>query len=78
MCGGDFGRLRSVQQLVKLALFKLSIVSDFIKCVHLHNLSVLKNRVQQVLNRNENKTGRIRVKQKKRERKEKKELKKGR
>lgn len=70
MCG-DFGRLRSVQQLVKLALFELSIVSDFIKCVHLHKLSVLKNRVQQVLNRNENKTGRIRVK-KRRERKEKK------
>lgn len=41
--------LCSVQQLFKLTLFELSIVSDFIKCVHLHNLPILKDCVQQVL-----------------------------
>ncbi len=44
--------LRSVQQLLKLTLFELSIVSDFVKCVRLHNLPVLKDGVQQVLEMN--------------------------
>lgn len=47
--------LRSVQQLFKLTLFELSIVSDFIKCVRLHNLPVLKDCVQQVLELNRKK-----------------------
>ena len=47
--GGGSVVLRSVQQLLKLTLFELSIVSDFIKCVRLHNLPVLKDCVQQVL-----------------------------
>lgn len=38
-----------MQQLFKLILFELSIVSDLVKCVHLHNLPVLKDCVQQVL-----------------------------
>lgn len=42
----------SLQQLLKLTLFELSIVSDFIKCVHLHNLPILKDSVQQVLEMN--------------------------
>lgn len=41
--------LHSVQQLFKLALFELSIVSDFVKCVRLHNLPITKDSVQQVL-----------------------------
>ena len=41
--------LRSEQQLVLLTLFELCIVSDFVKCVCLHNLPVLKDCVQQVL-----------------------------
>lgn len=51
MCVGRGGSvvLLSVQQLLKLTLFELSIVSDFIKCVRLHNLPVLKDCVQQVL-----------------------------
>lgn len=44
--------LRSLQQLFKLTLFELSIVSDFVKCVRLHNLPVLKDCVQQVLEMN--------------------------
>lgn len=53
--GGGYGVgagsvvLRSMQQLFKLILFELSIVSDLVKCVHLHNLPVLKDCVQQVL-----------------------------
>lgn len=43
---------RSLQQLLKLTLFELSIVSDFIKCVCLHNLPVMKDGVQQVLEMN--------------------------
>lgn len=50
--GGGSVVLRSVEQLFKLALFKLSIVSDFVKCVGLHNLPVLKDCVQQVLEMN--------------------------
>lgn len=38
-----------MQQLFKLALFELGIVSDLVECVHLHNLAVLEDRVQQVL-----------------------------
>lgn len=52
MEGGDLVVLRSVQQHIKLALFELSIVSDFVKCVRLHNLSVQKDCVQQVLEMN--------------------------
>lgn len=47
--GGGLGGVCSVQQLVKLTLFELSIVSDFVECVRLHNLPILKDRVQQVL-----------------------------
>lgn len=47
--GGGLVVLRSVQQLFKLTLFELSIVSDFIECVRLHNLPILKDCVQQVL-----------------------------
>lgn len=36
-------------QLLQLALFELGIVSDLVKCVHLHNLPVLEDSVQQVL-----------------------------
>lgn len=44
--------LHSLQQLLKLTLFELSIVSDFVKCVRLHNLPILKDGVQQVLEMN--------------------------
>lgn len=47
--GGCSAELRSVQQLFKLALFELGIVSDLVECVHLHNFTVLEDCVQQVL-----------------------------
>lgn len=47
--GGAWRALRSLQQLLKLAFFQLGIVSDFIERVRLHNLPVLKDGVQQVL-----------------------------
>lgn len=50
--GGGSVVLCSVQQLLKLTLFELGIVSDFVKCVRLHNLPVLKDGVQQVLEMN--------------------------
>lgn len=54
MVGGGLVVLCSVQQLFKLTLFELSIVSDFIKCICLHNLPVLKDCVQQVLEKEKN------------------------
>lgn len=45
----ELAGLHSVQQLFKLALFELSIVSDFVKCVRLDNLPITKDSVQQVL-----------------------------
>lgn len=36
-------------ELFELALFELGIVSDLVECVHLDNLAVLEDRVQQVL-----------------------------
>lgn len=47
--GGGWRALPSLQQLLKLAFFQLGIVSDFVKRVRLHNLPVLKDCVQQVL-----------------------------
>ena len=41
-----------MQQLFKLTLFELSIVSDIVECVRFHNLPVLKDCVQQVLEKN--------------------------
>lgn len=49
--GWGFSRLCSVQQLLKLTLFELGIVSDVVKRVHLHNPPIVKHRVQQVLQR---------------------------
>lgn len=46
---GGVLELCSMQQLLELTLFELSIVSDFVKCVRLHNLPILKDCVQQVL-----------------------------
>lgn len=47
--GGGLVGLCSVRQLLELTLFELSIVSDFVECVRLHNLPVEKDCVQQVL-----------------------------
>lgn len=47
--GGGWRALHSLQQLLKLAFFQLGIVSDFVERVRLHNLPVLKDCVQQVL-----------------------------
>lgn len=59
---GGWRVLRSLQQLLKLALFQLGIVSDFVERVRLHNLPVLKHGVQQVLevNRGRNEARRSR------------------
>lgn len=57
MEGGGSVVLRS-EQLFKLTLFELSIVSDFVKCVRLHNLPVLEDCVQQVLEMNRKTSGR--------------------
>lgn len=46
---GVLAGLHSVHQLLELTLFELSIVSDFVKRVRLHNLPIFKDRVQQVL-----------------------------
>lgn len=46
---GGWRALRSLQQLLELALFQLGIVSDVVERVRLHNLAVLEDGVQQVL-----------------------------
>lgn len=47
--GGGWRALRSLQQLLELALFQLGIVSDVVERVRLHDLAVLEDGVQQVL-----------------------------
>lgn len=51
---GGSVELSSMQQLFKLTLFKLGIVSDLVECVHLHNFPVLEDRVQKVLEEKHN------------------------
>jgi len=46
--GGGLVLLQSVHYF-NLTLYELSIVSDFVECVRLHNLPVVKDCVQQVL-----------------------------